>query len=153
MELAKSINIIFGSVGALAAFFGALYALVKYRTDISAWSVRRRKRRETLDMLIDTAESRKCVDCNIVAVSEQTKRNADNVTVLGQEVDRSRRQRRAHDIALFAIVDALKQQGHNGYLTIYAKKHMPQSKKGNENELEFIYNPANLNWSGATQED
>lgn len=82
-------------------------------------------------MLIATAEDRRCVDCNISELDERIDRIAGKVELLTEslnetikhnklqdaEVSRSLRQRKVHDIALFAIVDALKQQGHNGYVT------------------------------------
>lgn len=123
--MAEGIEITIAAVGAAAAFVGALYALVKYKGAIQNWFSKRRKRRETLDRLIENAETMKCTECNINELRERVDKNAKDIGDLTEilsdtiehnqrqdkEIEKSLKQRELIYASLFAIMDTQKQAG------------------------------------------
>lgn len=129
--MTESINLTFAAVGSLAAFVGALFALIKYKEAIKGWFVKRRKRREALDRLIDTAQIMKCRECNIDELDARVTANSSEISrlakMLGEtikhnqrqdiEIDRSLNHRKIIDSTLFALVDkARSEDGSNTYI-------------------------------------
>lgn len=138
--MAEGIEITLAAVGAIAAFVGALYALVKYNEAIRNWYSKRRKRREALDRLIENAETMKCVECNVHELSDRVEKNAKDISSLTEvlsdtiehnrrqdrEIEKSLKQRELIYASLFAIMDTQKQAGIENNALDLAHKEMEE---------------------------
>jgi septal ring factor EnvC (AmiA/AmiB activator) len=105
--------------------------LIVNRTKIKNWQDNRRERSRKLDDLISNATELQETHKMLAELIEAATRTTESVTTLAKtveetiahnkrqdaELERSRNQRRVHDIALFALVDTAAQNGHDGAIT------------------------------------
>lgn len=136
VDIIKNFNLLIGvGIGVMTI----LTMMIANRKKIKEWTKQRRLRRETLDQIIrNSIDGKNFTYCDL----EQLNARMDKIdsrmetlldsfgkgvqsltdtieTVKWQEAEivRSREQRRIHDKALFALVDAAKKHGDNGIIT------------------------------------
>lgn len=123
---------------ALAALIGAIYALITHSTKLKAWLKQRKDRRMKLDELIDGANNILCshavieeqnkqiekltettetITEDIKDLSKTIKQEINHKTKLDEAIDKSTRQGKVHNLALFALLDAALKEGKDGPIT------------------------------------
>jgi len=131
MSVTEKIEFGFRMIAGLGTIITVITLLIANRKKIKAWGDGRRERAKKLDCLLENVTQIKTTHEALEALIAATKSTSASVQQLAEtleetiehnkrqdaEIERSREQRRVHDIALFALVDVAKQNGHNGAIT------------------------------------
>lgn len=141
-----------------SAIIGAIYVIVSNTSKFKEWTVRNRKRHETLDELIDSAENLKTGTETIKTIGEQVEKISNQVSSLAEvveklaesqieqichnkrqdaEIGKSLEQRMLMNNALFAVLDGLKQLNVNGVVTEMWNELREQTLRLAHQNLQF----------------
>jgi len=115
----------------MGGIVGTIYGFITYNKKYRAWKKDRMERQEKLDALLNSPMVSNCASCSLGELREQVGETSKSVKELAktteaiithnllqdEEIEKSRRQREVHDIALFALVEAAKEDGKDGAIT------------------------------------